>query len=87
VEKEHGELYSSYSDVVPEGQFVLGEPFNETKIMQDMHFKNGEIGVIFASNDGSLADRLLALGIIRRENIQGRNVLIIVNPHQGLKFS
>lgn len=84
--KEHGELYSAYSDVVPEGQFVLGVPPENSTVIKDMCFKNGEIGVIFASEDGSLADRLLALGIIRRENRNGKDILIIVNPHIALKF-
>lgn len=83
---ERGNFFTSTSDVIPKGQFVLGERLDGHSLTENTTFGNNEIGVIFSAPDASLADRLIAIGIARRENCQGRDIMIITNPTDKPKF-
>lgn len=85
MENEHS-IYVSESDSISWGMFALvatgeeiipGEPVPQ--------FTREDI--IYYSIDGSLADRLIALGICRKTLCEGKNVLVFVSPDMKTTFS
>ncbi len=81
--KEHGNIFISKSDTVPWGQFVLAK--TDTSVQKGVEIKNNQLSIVYASADASLADRLMVLGVARREMRHG-DVLLVFNPGQETQF-
>ncbi len=82
--KENGRLFICSSSEVPKGDFVLAE--TDTDINSGDDVPGDDMTMLFASIDGSLADRLIAIGISRRENSQGKDTMLIINPQDSVEF-
>jgi hypothetical protein len=81
--REHGELFLGTSDNVPKGSFLVAEVDD---IEKGMELKNEDMKIIYASVDASLADRLAVIGLARKLNMEGKNVMLITNSDEGVQF-
>lgn len=82
--KEHGELFLGSSESLPKGGFLVAEL--DEAAAKGQQFKNEDLRIIYASVDGSEADKLIAMGIARERNTRGINVMFIFNEGQEVKI-
>lgn len=72
------------SESLPKGGFLVAELDHEMNAGET--YKNEDLHIIYASVDGSEADKLIALGIARNKNSQGKDVMLIFNEGQQVKI-
>lgn len=83
-ENGNGQLFLGSSESLPKGGFLVAE------LDHEMHagdtYKNEDFRIIYASVDGSEADKLIAMGIARHKNSQGQDIMFIFNSGQDVKI-
>ncbi len=82
--KEFGELHLGSSETVPKGSFLLAIVDHAPDKGEGI--PNNALNIIFASVDASLADRLMTLGIARKLNYEGVELILILNENEDVKF-
>ncbi len=78
MSKESGQFFLSANDKVPPNAFVLN--VSDIEIQTEDIVKIKHLHSVLVTVDAGLADKFVAIGIIRRENTKGIDVLMMVNP-------
>lgn len=84
MSKEHGEFFVASNDQVPPNAFVLN--VSDVEIHTQDTVKIEHLHPILVTCELTEADKLIAIGIIRRENIQGRDCLMMINPQAEVRM-
>lgn len=82
--KEFGQFFLGANDNVPLNAFVLNT--SDVEIYPNENVKIEHLHPVYVTCEADLADKLIALGIIRRENIKGKDVLMMINPGGDVKI-
>lgn len=83
-ETGNGQLFLGSSQSLPKGGFLVAELDHEMETGAE--YQNKDLHIIYASVDGSEADKLVALGIARHKNSQGKDVMFVFNEGQEVKI-
>lgn len=83
-ENNHGQLFLGSSESLPKGGFLVAELDHEMETGAE--YKNEDLHIIYASVDGSEADKLIAMGIAREHNARGLDVMFVFNSGQEVKI-
>ena len=75
---EHGQMILGKSNNIGRGGFIIAE--TDLDLVKGQNLHNKDLNIIYTSVDGSLADRLFGLGVIRAETEKGFTTLLIINP-------
>jgi hypothetical protein len=82
--KEHGEFFLATNDQVPPNAFVLN--VSDIEINTNDTVKIEHLHPILVTCDMDDGDAFVAIGVIRRENIKGRDCLMMINPEATVKM-
>ncbi len=81
---KEGELYLAQTDKVKKGTFLLA--LLENAVVPGENIPFCKDSVILDSNESTLADRLIAMGIVRRESKLGKSTLLLTNEDESVKI-
>jgi hypothetical protein len=76
--REHGEMYLSINEKVPLHGFILTG--SDIEIHPGDQLPIDHLHPLLTTCDACKADKLFCIGIARREAIQGRDTLLMINP-------
>jgi hypothetical protein len=85
MKNERGQFFLASNDKVPPNAFVLNTC--DIEIHTGDHIKIDLLHPVLVTCDADDADKFVAIGIIRRENIQGRDCLMMINPEATVKMA
>lgn len=82
--KERGEFFLASNEEVPLNGFVL--TVSDIEIQPHDTVKVEHLKPVLVTVEASLAEKYIAIGIIRRENVKGNDVLMMINPEAEVKI-
>jgi hypothetical protein len=85
MSKEFGEFFLASNDQVPPNAFVLN--VSDVEIQPQDTVKIEHLHPLLVTVDADDADKLIAIGVIRRENAVGHDCLMMINPEAQVKMT
>ena len=85
MSKEFGEFFLASNEAVPLNAFVLN--VSDVEIHTDDTVKIEHLHPILVTCELTEADKFVAIGIIRRENIKGNDCLMMINPDATVRMT